>query len=118
MFDAGPVTDHDGRRGYPTDLADEQWALVEPVLPPERGGRGFGRPLKHPRREIVNAILYQARSGCSWRQLPGDLPHWATVYDYFASWCADGTVDREDVPSSVELRRRPVVDQAALTVSV
>jgi len=72
------VTDHGGRRGYPTDLTNEQWALVAPLLP-ERGGRGFGRPLNHPRREIVNAILYQARTGCSWRLLPGDLPPWATV---------------------------------------
>lgn len=54
----------------------------------------MGSPLKHPRREIVDAILYQARTGCSWRQLPGDLPPWATVYDYFATWSADGTVDR------------------------
>ncbi len=88
------MVDHAGRRGYDSDLTDAQWALVEPLLPPERGGRGFGRPLTHPRREIVNAILYLARAGCSWRQLPGDLPPWATVYDYFAAWKADGTVDR------------------------
>jgi transposase len=87
------MSDHAGRHGYPSDLADAQWALVEPLLPPERGGRGWGRPLTHPRREIVNAILYVARAGCSWRQLPGDLPPWATVYDYFAAWRADGTVD-------------------------
>lgn len=88
------MADHAGRRGYPSDLTDAQWALVEPLLPPERGGRGFGRPLTHPRREIVNAILYMPRAGGSWRQLPGDLPSWARVYDYFAAWRADGTVDR------------------------
>lgn len=88
------MVDHADRRGYPSDLTDEQWTLVEPLLPAARGGRGFGRPLKHSRREIVNAILYRARTGCSWRQLPGDLPPWATVYDYFAAWCADGTTDR------------------------
>jgi putative transposase len=87
------MSDHAGRHSYPSDLTDAQWALVEPLLPPERGGRGWGRPLTHPRREIVNAILYAARAGCSWRQLPGDLPPWATVYDYFALWNADGTVD-------------------------
>lgn len=87
------MSDHAGRRGYDSDLTDAQWELVEPLLPPERGGREFGRPLIHPRREIVNAILYMARAGCSWRQLPGDLPPWATVYDYFATWKADGTVD-------------------------
>jgi len=85
------VVDHSTRRGYPSDLSDEQWALIESLLPPARGGRGWGRPLKHPRREIVDAILYQARTGCSWRQLPGDLPPWSTVYDYFAAWSAEGT---------------------------
>ncbi|MGI8814597.1 MAG: IS5 family transposase [Pseudonocardia sp.] len=86
--------DHGGRRGYPSDLTDAQWALIEPLLPAPRGGREFGRPLTHPRREIVNAILWMARGGCSWRQLPGDLPPWGTVYDYFAQWSADATVDR------------------------
>jgi len=85
------VVDHSTRRGYPSDLSDEQWALIESLLPPARGGRGWGRPLKRPRREIVDAILYQARTGCSWRQLPGDLPPWSTVYDYFAAWSAEGT---------------------------
>ena len=88
------MVDHAGRRGYPSDVTDAQWRLIEPLLPPEQGGRGFGRPLTHPRREIVNAILYLARGGCSWRQLPGDFPPWQTVYDYFAAWRADGTVDR------------------------
>ncbi|MCA1676862.1 MAG: IS5 family transposase [Actinobacteria bacterium] len=88
------MSDHAGRRGYDSDLTDAQWKLVEPLLPPERGGRGWGRPLTHPRREIVNAILYMARAGGSWRQLPGDLPPWATVYDYFATWKSNGTVDR------------------------
>jgi len=90
----GRTSDHAGRRGYDSDLTDAQWDLVAPLLPPERGGRGWGRPLTHPRREIVNAILYMARAGGSWRQLPGDLPPWATVYDYFATWKANGTVDR------------------------
>ncbi len=74
-------------------MTDAQWELVSALLPPARANN-MGRPLKHPRREIVNAILYAARTGCSWRQLPGDLPPWATVYDYFATWRADGTVDR------------------------
>jgi transposase len=78
------MADHVARRGYPSDLTDEQWALVEPILPPAQGGRGFGRPLKYPRREVVDAILYVARTGCSWRHLPADFPPWAGVYHYFA----------------------------------
>src|SRR3954447_482752 len=68
---------------YPSDLTDEEWALVEPLLPPPGEG---GRPEKHPRREVGDAILYVVRAGCSWRQLPADFPPWQTVYWYFARW--------------------------------
>lgn len=70
-------------RRYPSDLTDAQWAVIEPLLPePNRGGR----PEKHHRREIVDAILYVVRAGCSWRQLPFDFPPWETVYWYFVRW--------------------------------
>lgn len=68
---------------YPSDLTDEQWALVEPLLPPAGAG---GRPEKHERRAIVDAVLYVVRTGCSWRQLPADYPPWQTVYWYFVRW--------------------------------
>ncbi len=71
------------RRTYPSDLTDAQWAIIEPLLPPPRRG---GRPEKHPRRAIVDAILYVVRTGCSWRQLPADFPPWQTVYWYFTAW--------------------------------
>jgi transposase len=77
--------------GYPTDLTDSQWALIDPLLPPVRRG---GRPEKHDRRRIVDAILYVVRTGCSWRQVPADFPPWGTVLWYFKQWRADGTVDR------------------------
>jgi transposase len=69
----------------------KQWTLIEPLLPPPNTD---GRREKHPRREIVNAIFYLLRTGCSWRQLPHDLPPWQTVYWYFKRWRDDGTVDR------------------------
>ncbi|MET8361783.1 IS5 family transposase [Micromonospora sp. NPDC005171] len=71
------------RRGYPSDLTDAQWALIEALLPEPNTD---GRREKHPRREIVNAILYVVRSGCPWRYLPADLPPWQTVYWYFTRW--------------------------------
>jgi transposase len=78
---------------YPSDLADAQWALIEPLVPVlsthGKGTRG-GRPLKYSRRRIVDAILYVDRTGCSWRQLPHDFPPWATVYYYFQRWAAQG----------------------------
>ncbi|WP_433475383.1 IS5 family transposase [Spirillospora sp. CA-142024] len=68
---------------YPSNLTDEEWALVEPLLPPAGSG---GRPEKHSRREIVDAVLYVVRTGCPWRQLPADFPPWQTVYWYFVRW--------------------------------
>lgn len=67
----------------PSDLTDDEWALVEPLLPPAGSG---GRPEKHSRREIVDAVLYVVRTGCAWRQLPADFPPWQTVYWYFVRW--------------------------------
>ncbi|WP_434097887.1 IS5 family transposase [Streptomyces mirabilis] len=84
---------HD-RRGYPSDLRGEHWALVEPLLPSARLGPNGGRREKHPRRRIVVAILYVVRTGCSWRQLPRDFAPWPTVYWYFTWWHDDGTVER------------------------
>ncbi|WP_434094239.1 transposase [Nonomuraea wenchangensis] len=62
---------------YPSDLTNGQWELIEPLLPEPNAG---ARPEKHPRPEIVNAILYVVRSGCPWRYLPTDLPPWQTAY--------------------------------------
>ena len=79
------------RRGYPSDLTDAQWALIEDLLPEPSTD---GRREKHPRREIVNAILYVVRSGCPWRYLPADLPPWQTVYWYFVRWEDAGVTEK------------------------
>lgn len=76
------------RKRYPTDLTDEQWALIEPLLPPAKPG---GRPREVDLRGVVNALFYQARTGCQWDFLPHDFPPKGTVYDYFARWHDDGT---------------------------
>ena len=78
-------------RRYRMHLADEQWKLIEELVPSPKPG---GRHEMHSRREIVNAILYHSRTGCSWRMLPRDLPPWETVYWYFAAWRDDGTLER------------------------
>lgn len=79
------------RRSYPSDLTDNEWAILEALVPPVKSG---GRPAEHTRREIVNAILYVLRTGCQWRHLPHDLPAWGTVYTYFRRWRLDGTWSR------------------------
>ena len=79
---------------YATDLTDAQWELVAPFVLPAPRSRRTGRPRIYTRREIVNALLYQLRTGCSWRMLPKDLPPWDTVYGYFRRWKRDGTLQR------------------------
>src|SRR3954453_13778982 len=75
---------------YPSDLTDEQWALIEPHLP---DAPGDGRPRKTDPRDVLDAILYSLRTGCQWRYLPGDLPPKSTVWRYFDRWRRDGTLD-------------------------
>src|SRR5690242_14990116 len=83
----------DQARGYPSDLADAQWQVIEPYLPARAPG-GRGRPRTWPLRVITEAILHVDRAGCAWRYLPGDFPPWRTVYGYFAAWRDDGTLAR------------------------
>jgi transposase len=78
-------------RRYDTDVTDEQWAWLEGLLPPPSKD---GPKQRHPRREIVNAILYVVRTGCAWRHLPSDFPPWQTVFRYFSRWRREGVVQR------------------------
>jgi putative transposase len=76
------------RKAYHTDLTDEQWEILEIVIPASIGG---GRPRKVDMREVVNTLLYQNRTGCQWSLLPHDLLPKSTVYEYFSAWRDDGT---------------------------
>jgi len=76
------------RKPYPSDVTDDQWAILEPLIPPAKHG---GRKREVEMREVVNAIFYLNREGCSWAALPHDLPPKSTVYDYFSRWRDDGT---------------------------
>ena len=79
------------RQAYPSDLSDEQWGLLQPLIPPEKPG---GRPRAVNMREVLNTLLYQSRTGCQWGYLPHDLLPKSTVWDYFARWRDDGTWQR------------------------
>lgn len=82
------------RQPYSSDLTDEQWSLIEPVITAwkNRHRSVSGHQGAYAMREIVNAILYQGRTGCQWAYLPRDLPpKSATYYYYFAAWRDDGT---------------------------
>jgi transposase len=79
------------RKVYPSDLTDEQWALVEPMIPPAKRSPRGGRPREADMREVLNTIFYLNRSGCQWDMLPHDLLPKSTASEYFAQWRDDGT---------------------------
>jgi transposase len=80
---------------YPSDLSDEQWAKLEPLLREPRGDRhAGGRPRKHSLRRVVDAVLYVVKTGCQWRQLPSNFPPWKSVHEDFRRWCRTGVWQR------------------------
>ena len=76
------------------DLSDEEWGLISDLIPTYSGGGRMGRPVVHDKRDVVNAILYVASTGCQWRALPPQYPHWSTVHRYHVGWSRNGTWER------------------------
>ena len=105
------------RPAYPSDLTDEQWNILQSVVPKAKQVR-TGRPGKYPRREIWNAIFYQAKTGCQWRYLPHDLPPWEDVWDHFCRWRDAGILavvhDALRVQVRVQAGREPTPSAAIL----
>lgn len=85
----------DGREPYPSDLSDEAWELIRPVITAWKGRHPSvsGHKGNYGMREIVNALLYQAKTGCQWRCFPHGLPSKSAVYYYFGLWRDDGTAE-------------------------
>ena len=77
--------------GYPSDVTDEEWELMVPLIPPGKSGGGKRTVIM---REVVNGLMYVLSTGCQWRAIPKDLPPTSTVYDYFDLWTYDGTLQR------------------------
>lgn len=80
------------RKRYPSDLTDDQWEILEDMVPPPNNRHG-GRPRTVSIREVLNAIFYVNRTGCPWEYLPHDFPPKSTVYEYFQQWRDDGTLE-------------------------
>ena len=87
---------------YDSDLADAEWELLQPYLPPPTGA---GAPRTVCFRSILNSIFYLNRTGCQWRMLPKDLgTPWQTVYEYFAKWKRNGTWTRINAALAQQVR--------------
>jgi putative transposase len=82
------------RKQYPSELTDEQWAIVGPLIPSAKQSKRGGRPRKVDMREVLNTLFSLNRSGCQWDMLPHALLPKSTVYDYFAQWRDDGTWEK------------------------
>src|SRR5271163_4680120 len=88
---------------YPSDLTDDEWKLVEPLIAPAKPGGGKRTVIM---REVVNGLMYILSTGCQWRAIPKDLPPRSTVHDYFDLWSYDGTLDRIHHALYVECREQ------------
>ena len=76
---------------YPSDLSEEEWALIEPFIPPGKRGGGKRTVVM---RNVVDGVMYILSTGCQWRAIPKDLPPRSTLFDYLDLWSWDGTLDR------------------------
>ena len=102
------------RLRYPSDLTDEEWSLVAPLIPPAKRG---GNKRTVDVREVVNGIMYILSSGCQWGALPKDLPPRSTVNRYFGRWTYDRTIDRIHHALYVMCREQ-VAREASPTVAI
>ena len=117
------MSENSSRKPYPSDLTNAQWELLAPFIP---GPSPNATQDVIARREIVNGILYLLRTGCSWRQMPHDLPNGKTVYHYFRKWKLDGTWEtamtalRKDVRRSIGREPEPsaaIIDSQSIKTS-
>jgi putative transposase len=96
------VSEQNKRIPYLSDLSDKGWEIIKPYFPNPDTNKG--RKRVHSYREILNAVFYLLRSGCSWRMLPHEFPHWKTVYHYFRIWRIDGLWESINAALRTELR--------------
>ena len=91
------------RLRYPSDLTDDEWGHVEPLIAPAKRG---GNKRRVDIREVMNGIMYVLSTGCQWRAVPKDLSPRSTLFDYLNLWSWDGTLDRMHHALYVECREQ------------
>ena len=110
ILEMPPMWTHDNRSKYnrdhlryPSDLTDDEWAYVEPLIPPAKSGGGKRRT---DMRAVMNGVMYILSTGCQWRYLPKDFPPRSTVHNYFVWWQCDRVLDRIHHALYVECREQ------------
>ena len=88
---------------YPSDLTNDEWAYIEPLIPPAKPGGGKRRT---DMRAAMNGVMYLLSTGCQWRYLPKDFPPYSTIHHYFVWWQCDGVLDRIHHALYVECREK------------
>lgn len=91
------------RKAYPDDLTDQEWEYISPLTKNTETNRG--RKPKYGKREMLNALFYLLRTGCSWRHLPHDFPPWKTVYTQFRTWKLERFFEKANHALRSELRK-------------
>jgi putative transposase len=89
---------------YPSDLTDEEWQILEPLLK-KIDPYKTGRPRKHDLREIINAIFYLNKTGCQWRYLPKDFPHYTVISYYYHKWVDHNVLEQINTAIHQQLRK-------------
>ena len=79
---------------YSSSLTDEEWKVLEPLLPEVLPKKKRTRPLDWSYRELIDGVLYQLKNGCNWKDLPKDLPPYSTVYWHYKQWRTEGTIEK------------------------
>ena len=93
---------------YPSDVTEEEWAEVAPLIPPARRG---GRKRSVDIREVFNGLLYVLSTGCQWWAIPKDLPPRSTIFHYFGLWEVEGTLRR--IHAALYVKCREQADRSA-----
>ena len=102
------------RLRYPSDLTEQEWERLCPLIPPAKRG---GNKRRVNEREVVNGLMYVLSSGCQWRAIPKDLPPRSTLHGYLDLWSWDGTLDRIHYALYVECREH-AEREASPTVAI
>jgi putative transposase len=111
-------TKHKASKKYPTELSNQQWKRLKPLLPtPKKQVNGPGRtPLDL--REVINGVLYWMRSGCSWSLLPNDYPNYKSVYHYFNTWSGEGIWQQIHIQLVSKVRKKAKRKKRPTTSSI